>query len=116
MEHTQGADMARAEGSRATVMATSSPIVRHFHHPPTSTLTYVVHDEASRAGLVIDSVRHYDPKSGRTRWDACEEVAAYVDHLVDQGVGVPVHEGGVEGVHLDAATEEHDLAVVSLLS
>jgi glyoxylase-like metal-dependent hydrolase (beta-lactamase superfamily II) len=51
--------------------------IQHFFEPQTSTLTYVVHD--GRAAVVIDPVRDYDPKSGRTSWASSEQVAAYLD-------------------------------------
>jgi len=51
--------------------------IRHFFDEQTSTLTYVVRDD--RAAIVIDPVRDYDPKSGRTSWRSTEEVAAYID-------------------------------------
>ena len=58
--------------------------VQHFFEPVTSTLTYVVHD--GRTAVVIDPVRDYDPKSGRTSWASSEEVAAYLDR---DGLAVP---------------------------
>ena len=60
--------------------------IDHFFDERTSTLTYVVHDEASRTGVVIDPVTDYDPKSGRTRSDSNERVAAHVDAL---GLRIP---------------------------
>jgi glyoxylase-like metal-dependent hydrolase (beta-lactamase superfamily II) len=51
--------------------------IQHFFDEATSTLTYVVHDD--RAGVVIDPVRDYTPRSGRTSWSACEKVARYID-------------------------------------
>jgi len=40
--------------------------------------------------VVIDPVRNYDPKSGRTAWTSAQEVAAYIDayrltisHVID---------------------------------
>lgn len=53
--------------------------IQHFFDPRTSTLTYVVHDEASRIGVVIDSVMDFDPKSGRTWHESSDAVAAYID-------------------------------------
>jgi hypothetical protein len=38
-------------------------IIRHFYDEKTSTLTYVVHDEHARVGVVIDTVTDFDPKS-----------------------------------------------------
>ncbi len=60
--------------------------VQHFYDEPTGTLTYVVHDEATRTGVVIDSLTDYDPKSARTTLSACERVARYVD---EHGLRIP---------------------------
>jgi glyoxylase-like metal-dependent hydrolase (beta-lactamase superfamily II) len=54
-------------------------VVRPFFDEETSTLTYVVHDGITRVGVIIDTVRDFDPKSGWTRSTSCERVAAYVD-------------------------------------
>lgn len=54
-------------------------IVRHFYDEDTATLSYVVHDEGTRVGVVIDPVTDFDPKSGWTGTASCERVAAYVD-------------------------------------
>lgn len=54
-------------------------IIRHFFDPATWTLSYVVHDEAERVGIVVDSVMGYDPKSGRTDPRPCQAVAEYVE-------------------------------------
>jgi glyoxylase-like metal-dependent hydrolase (beta-lactamase superfamily II) len=51
--------------------------IQHFFDEHTWTLSYVVHD--GRTGVVIDPVRDYDPKSGRTSWRSAERIAAYVD-------------------------------------
>jgi glyoxylase-like metal-dependent hydrolase (beta-lactamase superfamily II) len=53
--------------------------IQHFYDPRTSTLTYVVFDEASRAAVVIDPVLDFDAKSGRVFHDSVERVAAFVD-------------------------------------
>jgi glyoxylase-like metal-dependent hydrolase (beta-lactamase superfamily II) len=53
--------------------------IQHFYDERTSTLTYVVHDEAKRIGVVIDSVTDYDPKSGRTWNESNHAVARYVE-------------------------------------
>lgn len=37
-------------------------------------------------GVVIDSVRGFDPRSGRTDWDFCEGIAGYIDDL---GLEIP---------------------------
>jgi glyoxylase-like metal-dependent hydrolase (beta-lactamase superfamily II) len=53
--------------------------VQHFFDEATSTLTYVVHDETDRLGIVIDPIRDFDAHSGRTSWASAERVARYVD-------------------------------------
>ena len=53
--------------------------IQHFFDPHTWTLTYVVHDQDTKQGVIIDSVLDFDPKSGRT-WNASNEVvAAYIE-------------------------------------
>lgn len=54
------------------------PDVKAFFDPATWTLTYAVHDPASRDAVVIDAVLDYDPASSRVRQDALEQVAAYL--------------------------------------
>lgn len=51
--------------------------IEAFFDEHTSTLSYVVHDGA--IGVVIDPVRDFDPKSGRTAWVSAEKIAAYID-------------------------------------
>jgi len=51
--------------------------IQHFFDEVTSTLSYVVHD--GRRGVVIDPIRDYDAKSGRTSWCSAERVAAYIE-------------------------------------
>jgi glyoxylase-like metal-dependent hydrolase (beta-lactamase superfamily II) len=58
--------------------------IQHFFDEQTWTLSYVVHD--GRAAVVIDPVRDYDPKSGRTSWTSSEKIAAHLDR---KGLEVP---------------------------
>ena len=51
--------------------------IQHFFDEPTGTLSYVVHD--GRAAVVIDPLRDYDAKSGRTAWASAERIAAWID-------------------------------------
>jgi glyoxylase-like metal-dependent hydrolase (beta-lactamase superfamily II) len=55
-----------------------------FFDEATGTLTYVVHD--ATAAIVIDPIRDYDPKSGRTSWRSSERVAAYLQR---EGLALP---------------------------
>jgi glyoxylase-like metal-dependent hydrolase (beta-lactamase superfamily II) len=50
--------------------------IQHFFDPPTGSLSYVVHDGTT--AVVIDPLRDYDPKSGRTSWAGAEKIAAYL--------------------------------------
>ena len=52
--------------------------VQHFFDQLTSTLTYVVHDERTRTGVVIDPVLDFDPRRGRTSEESCAAVARYI--------------------------------------
>lgn len=52
------------------------PEVRAFFDEATFTATYLVWDPVTRQGAVIDSVRDFDPKSGRTSLLSAEKVLA----------------------------------------
>lgn len=54
------------------------PDVRHFHHPPTGALSYVVSDPATRFAAVIDPVLGFSIVSGRTDTAAAQEIVDYV--------------------------------------
>ena len=53
--------------------------IEPFHDPRTSTLTYVVLDEATRDAVVIDPVLDYDPATGTTSTESFDHVAGYVE-------------------------------------
>lgn len=55
-----------------------TPHVHGIFDPSTWTVTYVVHQGPGTACAIIDSVLDYDPKSGRTRTKAADQVIAYV--------------------------------------
>lgn len=55
-----------------------NPAVRHFHHAPTGTISYVVSDPRSRRAAVIDPVLGFAIVSGRTDTAMVEEIVAYV--------------------------------------
>ncbi len=50
--------------------------IEHFFDQATSTLTYLVFDEAARVGVVIDPVLDFDAPSGRTSTPSAEAVVA----------------------------------------
>ena len=51
--------------------------IEPFFDEATATLSYLVHD--GRVGAVIDPVRDYDPKSGRTSWTGAQRIAALAE-------------------------------------
>ena len=60
--------------------------IQHFFDDATFTLTYLVYDEGTKNGVVIDTVTDFDPISGRTGNSQNEKVAGFIDEL---GLTVP---------------------------
>jgi glyoxylase-like metal-dependent hydrolase (beta-lactamase superfamily II) len=58
--------------------ASVQPKVHGIFDPATWTVTYVVYEQPGSACVIIDSVLDYDPKSGRTRYDAANKVIDFV--------------------------------------
>lgn len=52
--------------------------VRAFFDEATFTVSYVVHDPATKRAAIIDSVLDYDPASGRTSFQSADAILAYV--------------------------------------
>ena len=79
----------------------TEPRIQSFFDPETFTATHVVWCAATRAAAVIDSVRDYDPKSGRTGTASAERVLACVH---EHGLQVQWHlETHAHADHLSAA-------------
>ena len=79
----------------------TEPRIASFFDPETFTATHVVWCPATRAAAVIDSVRDYDPKSGRTGTASAERVLACV---AEHGLRVQWHlETHAHADHLSAA-------------
>jgi glyoxylase-like metal-dependent hydrolase (beta-lactamase superfamily II) len=77
------------------------PDVTAFFNAPTYALTYVVADTEGGHCAIIDSVLDYDPKSGRTRTEAADEVIAFVR---ERGLAVDwIMETHAHADHLTAA-------------
>jgi glyoxylase-like metal-dependent hydrolase (beta-lactamase superfamily II) len=55
-----------------------NPVVQPFFDAATWTVSYVVYEKEGSACAIVDSVLDYDPKSGRTRTDSADRIAAYV--------------------------------------
>lgn len=54
------------------------PVVKSFFDDPTNTVSYVVHDPATREAAIIDSVLDFDPAAGRTSFASADAIIAYV--------------------------------------
>jgi glyoxylase-like metal-dependent hydrolase (beta-lactamase superfamily II) len=72
-------DSSLARASAQIVAAQAGvPVIKAFFDPTTFTVSYVVHDPATRRAAVIDSVLDYDPASGRTSTASADAIVAYV--------------------------------------
>ena len=78
-----------------------APHVKAFFHEPTFTASYVVSDDATQRAAIIDSVWDFDQPSGRTSFEAADEIVAYVQ---EQGLTVDwILETHAHADHLSAA-------------
>jgi glyoxylase-like metal-dependent hydrolase (beta-lactamase superfamily II) len=78
-----------------------APHVKGFFHEPTFTASYVVSDDAAKRAAIIDSVWDFDQPSGRTSFEAADEIIAYVQ---EQGLTVDwILETHAHADHLSAA-------------
>jgi glyoxylase-like metal-dependent hydrolase (beta-lactamase superfamily II) len=55
-----------------------APLVEPFYDPATSTVSYVVHGGAGSACAVVDPVRDFDQRSGRTATAQADRILAYI--------------------------------------
>lgn len=70
------------------------PKVKSFFDEATSTATHVVSDPATGHAAIVDSVKDFDPRSGRTSTVSADELIAYVkseDLTVDWILETHVH-------------------------
>jgi glyoxylase-like metal-dependent hydrolase (beta-lactamase superfamily II) len=78
-----------------------APQVKAFFHEPTFTASYLVSDAATRRAAIIDSVWDFDQPSGRTSFEAADEI---VDYVARQGLTVDwLLETHAHADHLSAA-------------
>ncbi len=68
----------QASGLISTATPNTLP-VRAFFDEATFTVSYVVHDPATKRAAIIDSVLDYDPASGRTSFQSANAILAYVE-------------------------------------
>lgn len=67
-------------------MAREHFVVTPFFDEATSTLTYVVHDPATRDAVIIDPVLDYDPVTSQTSTESIERLVSFA-----RGAGLRVH-------------------------
>jgi len=60
--------------------------IQHFFEPRTSTLSYLVYDEPSRTGIVIDPVLGFDAASGEIDTDFADTLCDFADA---RGIEIP---------------------------
>ena len=78
-----------------------NPEIKTFFDEATFTATHVVWDPQTKKAAIVDSVKDYDPKSGRTRTTSADEV---IDFVKKQGLTAEwILETHVHADHLTAA-------------
>ena len=72
-------DSTIAHASAQVIAARVKPAtIKAFFDDATNTVSYVVHDPATKRAAIIDSVLDYDPAAGRTSFASADKVAAFV--------------------------------------
>nr|WP_137676374.1 MBL fold metallo-hydrolase [Parerythrobacter lutipelagi] len=77
MSRDQALDHAAEQIRRARSDESLRPSIAGFFDEATYTVTYVVHDPASREAAIIDSVLDYDAAAGRTSYGSADLVIEY---------------------------------------
>ncbi len=99
----QDVNLARAAAQVEAVLRGEirAPQVKAFFDEPTFTASYVVHDPATKAAAIIDSVLDFDQPSGRTSSESADAMIAYV---AEEGLTVEwLLETHAHADHLSAA-------------
>ncbi len=69
---------ATSQIQHALVTSAARPEVAAFFDEATFTVSYVVHDPATKEAAIVDSVLDYDPAAGRTSFDSADQIIAFV--------------------------------------
>ena len=80
----------------------ASPPVTAFFDPTSFTVSYVVHDPATRRAAIIDSVLGFDPASGQVSTSALDDIVAHVrtnDLVVDWVLETHAHADHLSAAH-----------------
>ncbi|MCK7595554.1 MBL fold metallo-hydrolase [Pseudomarimonas salicorniae] len=99
--HDAALAAAEAQIRHALADPAARPEVAAFFDEATNTVSYVVHDPATREAALIDSVLDFDPASGHTAHDSARRL---VEHVRDHGLSVRwLLETHAHADHLSAA-------------
>ena len=79
MSPDQALANASAQVKRARDDETKRPTIAGFFDEATYTISYVVHDPATKEAAIIDSVLDYAPNSGRTSFGSADLIIEYVE-------------------------------------
>ena len=79
MSTDQALANASAQVKRARDDETKRPTIAGFFDEATYTISYVVHDPATKEAAIIDSVLDYAPNSGRTSFGSADLIIEYVE-------------------------------------
>ncbi|GAA5053783.1 MBL fold metallo-hydrolase [Erythrobacter westpacificensis] len=79
MSTDQALAIASAQVKRARDDETKRPTIAGFFDEATYTISYVVHDPATKEAAIIDSVLDYAPNSGRTSFGSADLIIEYVE-------------------------------------
>ncbi|MBD3744931.1 MAG: MBL fold metallo-hydrolase [Sphingopyxis terrae] len=72
-------DSTIAHASAQVIAARANPAaIKAFFDDATNTVSYVVHDPATKRAAIIDSVLDYDPAAGRTSFASADKIIAFV--------------------------------------
>ena len=101
MSNDKAIDQAIAMVEAMQRSTASAPAVRGFFDEATFTASYVVHDRATKAAAIIDSVLDFDQAAGRIATASADEIVAFVR---EQGLNVEwILETHAHADHLSAA-------------
>ena len=78
MTHDEALATATAQIRRASASASHRPSIAGFFDEATNTVSYVVHDPATKEAAIIDSVLDFEAASGRTSNGSADLIVEYI--------------------------------------